>query len=86
MQRVAALPEVGEFWREGAVMSFESVVGQPAQAKYVLPSRSTNPAFEARKIEQSEFELLLQRAMEIVNAHALEAALAAGQEKTISAE
>jgi hypothetical protein len=67
-------------------MKFESFVGQSAQPKYVLPSRSVNPVLECRRIEQSEFELLLQRAMEIVNAHALEAALAVGQKGTISAE
>jgi hypothetical protein len=66
-------------------MSFESSIGQLAQPKCVLPSQLFDPALRGRKIERLEFEQLLQRAMEIVNARDLAASLAEGQKLTRNA-
>jgi hypothetical protein len=57
-------------------MNFESF-GDAVQPKCVLPTQLFDPALRGRKIERCEFEQLLQRAMEIVNAQDLAASLAA---------
>jgi hypothetical protein len=67
-------------------MNFESSVGQVAQSNCVPPSRFFDPALRGRKIERCEFEQLLQRAMEIVNACDLAASLPAEAKPAISAE